>query len=98
MYQFSKSLVFAVIFVVFCSSVWADIYDHFDDGVLDTAWNVTFENTTEWTYSESGTDLNVTDVGDVGAKVYISQDFYASGDFEAECSFSWDSAGTNNAM
>ena len=60
--------------------------------------DTTFEGTTGWTYSESGTNLTATDVGNIGAIVYISQDFYATGDFEAACSFSWDSAGTNTAM
>ncbi|MHC4739426.1 MAG: LamG domain-containing protein [Planctomycetota bacterium] len=94
-----KLMAVAVMVVLIgAGSTVADVYDHFDDGVLDAAWNVTFDNSTDWTYSESGTHLTVTDVGDVGAIVYISQDFYASGNFDAECSFSWDSAGTNRAM
>ncbi len=95
-----------VILIVACANnTLADsVFDHFDDGVLDPAWNITFENVSGWTYSESGTQLNVTDMTliDPGyssaTRVNISQPFTATGDFSIECAFSWDSDGLDSAM
>ncbi len=89
-----------VVFVglLVCGAALGDVYDHFDDGVLDPAWEVTFEDTEGWTYTESGTHLTATDIEDIGSIVYVSQDFYAPGEFEVECSFSWDSGGSDTAM
>jgi len=85
------------------AEVTVSLVDHFDDGILDPAWTVNFENASGWTYSESGTLLTVTDIaiidlGQTFAPVEISQPFPAVGDFSVEWAFAWDSSGTNNAM
>jgi len=62
------------------------------------------ENATGWIYSESGTNLTVTDIdtldpdASTSARIYLSQDFYATGDFAMEGSIAWDSLGNNSAM
>ena len=99
-----KALILIV--MVFCTggAVADTVSDHFDDGVLDPNWNVTFENVSGWTYSESGTQLNVTDMtyidsGYSGAtRVNIGQSFVATGNFSVQCAFSWDSGGLDSAM
>ncbi|MDX1964172.1 MAG: hypothetical protein SFX18_13545 [Pirellulales bacterium] len=74
--------------------------DHFNDGVLDPAWNVTLTNATGWTYSESGTTLSVTDIaptvinsGNGGpiATVTLSRNIPPVSDFHIDFDFSWDS-------
>lgn len=92
-------LMAAVVFFVACQ-VSAAVFDHFNDGQLDPAWNVVFDNATDWTYQETGTNLNVTAVSGThpGADewniVKIQQDFVTTGDFEVGCNFSWDSEGS----
>jgi hypothetical protein len=58
------------------------VYDDFDDGILDSAWSITFQDSTGWVYTETGTKLNVTDIfptvinsggGGTWAKVMLSQ-------------------------
>ena len=36
--------------------------DNFDDEILDPTWAVSFEYADGWTYTESGTELEVTDI------------------------------------
>lgn len=90
--------------VVFVStSKGAIIYDDFDDGVLDSAWNVSFENATGWSYVESGTTLSVTDISidsldERMSSVYLGQDVSLPSDFFVEFSLSWDSSGLDSAM
>ncbi len=84
------------------------VYDHFDDGVLDSAWDIVLEYADGWTYSESGTLLTVTDIsptfinpdpnGTIWAIVRLTQSCAPLGDFQVEFSFSWDSEGDNRAM
>lgn len=77
------------------------IYDHFDDGVLDPAWSIEFNQATGWSYTESGTTLNVTDV--IGTEpgwicVNLFQYIAPLSDFNIDFRFSWDSESNLTAM
>jgi len=79
------------------------VFDHFNNGQLDPAWEVTFQNATGWSYTESGTELTVSDIGTLGinktwSTVFLKQDFLATGDFEIKSRFSWDSESTYTTM
>jgi hypothetical protein len=83
------------------------INDHFNDGILDPAWNITLQNANGWTYEESGTQLNVTNIdptdinnrsGGTWAWVNLSQTFTPLTDFHVDFDISWDSANHNAAM
>ena len=79
------------------------IDDHFDDEVLDPAWSINFQDATGWTFSESGTNLTVTDIdpvvsGGTMADVILSRNFTPLTDFHAEFGFSWDSEGSTLPM
>ena len=77
------------------------IVEDFDDGVLDPAWQVTFENASGWSYSEQGTELTVTDVTTLASgwgRVNLERTVDLSGDFGLEWSFSWDEFGDPNAV
>jgi len=71
--------------------------DDFNDGTLDPAWSITFEGATGWTYTESGTNLTVTDIQDPTddvdyGKVILSQSFTPLTDFQVDFDFSWTEA------
>lgn len=95
------SLMAAVIFFTTCQAS-AAIFDHFDDGLLDPAWEIVFDNATGWSYTESGTLLTVNDIGtlssETSSKVLLRQDFLAPGDFEIKSGLSWDSESTSFTM
>jgi hypothetical protein len=83
------------------------VYDDFDDGILDSAWSITFQDSTGWVYTETGTKLNVTDIfptvinsggGGTWAKVMLSQTFTPINDFIVNFDFSWDSEESLNSM
>lgn len=78
------------------------INDHFDDGVLDPAWSIYFNQATDWFFTESGTVLHVTDVATTGsgwASVNLTQYFTTPlSDFNIDFIFSWDSEGSVLAM
>ena len=81
------------------------VYDHFDDGVLDPAWEVTLnEFACDWTYAEQGSDLHVTEICHDGsaldwAIVSLSQPCLAPADFYVAWKFAWYvSAGYPDAM
>jgi hypothetical protein len=77
------------------------VYDHFDDGVLDPAWSVTFDNATGWSYIESGSILSVTEIAPVGLGwSSVSPTMYITpiGDFSLNFDFSWDSSNSVRAM
>ncbi|MCE5341257.1 MAG: PEP-CTERM sorting domain-containing protein [Planctomycetaceae bacterium] len=73
----------------------AAISDNFDNGVLDSAWNVGFANASGWTYNETGGKLNVTAVDLINVNydgdAYIKQAFSAPDDFEVKCGIAWTS-------
>lgn len=83
------------------------LLDDFDDGSLDSAWSVSLSNATGWTYSESGSELTVTDIaptvvnsvsyGTV-AGVTLSRSFTELGDFDVDVDISWDSESSVAAM
>jgi hypothetical protein len=87
-----------------CSELHATttvIDDHFDNGILDTAWSVSLQNATGWTYNESGTNLNVSSIvptvvdtgaGGPWATVTLSQAFTPLTDFNVDFDFSWASS------
>ena len=83
--------------------------DHFDDGVLDSAWEVSFVgNALGWSAVESGTNLTASDIQPLGvycdtgcnnwAYVTLTRNVPPLGDFHVEIDFSWDSAGNNSAQ
>ncbi len=95
--------VFSLIFAVPILQAAIVLEDHFDDGVLDPAWNVTFEQATGWTYEESGTNLTVTDIDStilndgpdgVWGYVDLTRTFSPLADFQVEIGFSWESFST----
>ena len=69
--------------------------DHFDDGVLDPSWTVTFDGATDWVYTEAGTLLTVTDVAPSVVNgwndVTLTRTFSADGDFHVDLDLSWES-------
>jgi hypothetical protein len=71
------------------------VYDHFGDGVLDPAWEVTFnEFACGWTYAEEVSDLHVTEIchdGTAGdwAIVSLSQPCPAPSDCYVAWKFAW---------
>ena len=72
------------------------LLDDFDDGVLDPAWVVTLgSGTTGWTYTESGTQLEV-EVTDIlnGSYVYLNRDLPApiNGTFRAIWDVAWETS------
>ena len=96
-----STLVISTILLSF-SSVRADVvvFDHFDDGKLGSEWDVSFDHSGGWTYSESGSDLVVTDIsptvinpgsGGTWAEVSLSQSFTPLTDFVLNFDFTWDS-------
>jgi hypothetical protein len=99
--QFVLILVLSILFV--SSAVTADINDHFNSGSLDPAWNTVYSNASNWTYSISGSKINVTDIGGAQnpsstSRVYLQRNFSAPGDFQITSGLSWDSKSTTNAM
>lgn len=78
------------------------IYDDFDDGVLDSAWDISFDNVSSWTYAETGSELVVTDIipetYNQWATVTLTQYCDPLSDFWVDFDFSWDSEGLSIAM
>ncbi len=94
--------VFLVIFFVLPVQGSFELYDHFDDGFLDVDWDIIFNESGGWTYNESGTDLNITNIVDPSrdnnwADVILSQTFTPLDDFQVNFNFSWDSEGYKRA-
>lgn len=95
-------LMAAVVFFATCQAS-AMVFDHFDNGQLDPAWDVVFQNATGWSYTESGTELTVSDIGtlsssEIWSTVFLKQGFLAPGDFEIKSGFSWDSESTYSTL
>ena len=86
----------------------AVVYDDFNDGTLGNEWNISFsDNVLEWTYTEFGTNLTVTDIATrvvypVSSgqwdEVTLSQSFMPLADYHVDFDISWDSEGSRNAM
>jgi len=98
-----------IIFIVciFASGVSAGVIfsDDFDDGVLDSAWNVSFNNVISWTYTEAGTTLTVTEItmdpsvtGIVPGAVTLSRNVGSLSDFTVDCGISWDAEGLDSRI
>jgi PKD repeat protein len=90
-----------VLCVAWSAKATVVLEDDFDDAVLDPAWSVSFDNATDWNFSESGSDLIVSDVIPESmepscAFVIMSRTFPAVTDFYANFDFSWDSESDNN--
>jgi hypothetical protein len=103
---FSSILCVCFVCVVAHATTTA-VYDHFDDSMLAPAWSVSFQNSTGGSYTESGTNLTVTDIiptvinagnGGPWAKVILSQTFAPLADFSVDFDFSWSSAGSMRPM
>jgi hypothetical protein len=87
------SLTAAVVLFVACQAS-AGVFDHFNNGQLDPAWTVTLQNATGWSYTESGTELVVSDIDMVTGPpngVELTRNFLAPGNFEVKSRLSWDS-------
>jgi hypothetical protein len=80
----------------------AAISDHFNNGALDSAWQISTVNLASCTYNEAGTMLAVTDMSKVnnlsGGELHLRQSFMAAGDFDIKLGMSWDSASSYSAM
>ena len=85
-----------------CFSADVVVYDHFDDGVLDPAWDITFTNATGWTYQEAGTELTVTDIAagpmNEWSRVTLGMDCKPLDKFKLTMEFSWDTEAQKTAM
>ncbi|HAL45302.1 MAG TPA: hypothetical protein DCP47_05220 [Phycisphaerales bacterium] len=92
-------LISAVLFV--SCPLFAVINDHFDDGVLDSAWQVTYENTTSWNYTESGSLLTCSAIprinNNVDSAVLLTRSFTALGNFEVKSKILWDNKGLDSS-
>ena len=100
-----KFLVFFYVILIVMGFVGSSgavliLEDDFNNGVLDPAWTISFENATGWDYSESGTNLTVTDVQDIDVSsgpvtpwgiVNLSRTFIPLYDFHIDFNISWDS-------
>jgi len=93
--------IFVTILALFSPAGAAVILiDHFDNSALDPAWTESSINVSGWSYSESGTELSVTDIIPIvhnqseWGKVILSRTFsQAVADFHLDFNISWDSEG-----
>lgn len=83
------------------------LHDDFDDGSLSPAWDAIFDGANAWTFTETGTVLMVTDIGEDfirctggcgAAKVILRQPVPPVVDFHLDFDFSWDNMADNKAM
>ncbi len=69
------------------------LFDDFDNGGLDPAWNTSFVNATGWTHVESGTTLRATSIAGVPpstwAHVALSRTVPALSEFHVDFDISW---------
>ncbi|MEW6536115.1 MAG: PEP-CTERM sorting domain-containing protein [Candidatus Auribacterota bacterium] len=103
-----RDLSFVVVFLA-SAALWADtiVYDHFNDNNLDSNWIIDYSYADGWTYSETGTNLSVTDVsstiynsggGGTWGQAILQQNFNPVTDFNLGFNMSWDSQGSNSCM
>jgi hypothetical protein len=89
-----KLAAIAIVLFVSCP-LFAVINDQFDNGVLDSAWQVGFTNASGWTYTETADKLTVTAINMINSQydcdAYIKQAFSAPDDFDVKCGFGWTS-------
>ena len=102
--------VFAFIGVfLFLGDARADVvvFDDFDDGALGAEWNIAFEHSNGWVYTEQGSNFIVTDIsptvinpgsGGTWARVILSQYFVPLTNFVLDFDFAWDSEGKLEAV
>ncbi|MHC4415400.1 MAG: hypothetical protein ACYS0G_08965 [Planctomycetota bacterium] len=78
------------------------VEDHFNDGVLDQSWDITFRNAYGWSYAETGTQLVVTDILTTADRTWtgvtLGQDCPSLGDFHADFDIAWDCEASVRAM
>ena len=76
--------------------------DHFDDGVLDPAWEISFANANAWDFDESLTQPSYLTVRDITENqvgtgqwsvVYLTREIPPISDFHIEAFISWDDTG-----
>jgi hypothetical protein len=103
-YIFMYAVIFAVILSFSAipanaTTLWAD---DFDGPTLDPAWNISSSNVSSWTYDISNSNLNIYDMSPMASNqwsaVYLSRSFSPVSDFHLDFDFSWDSAGSLDAM
>jgi hypothetical protein len=100
--------IYAVIFAVLlsfsaipanASTMWAD---DFNGPTLDPSWGIIQSNVSDFTYDISNSNLNIYDMTPVDSSqwsaVYLSRSFSPVSDFHLDFDFSWDSAGSLDAM
>jgi sugar lactone lactonase YvrE len=96
-------LLLLVMLALLSTSAQAEVvlYDHFNDGALDPAWVISFNNATGWSFMESGSRLNVTDINSAGEEwsaVNLARRITPLADFNINFHFSWESENTGRAM
>ena len=82
------------------------VEDHFNDGVLNPAWQIEDQtNVFEWLHEESGTELVTTELvpeviadPSVSTYLYLTRSFDPITDFRLDFDFSWDEEDTLTAM
>lgn len=94
------SLIAALIVIINFSAV-ADVYDHFDNGVLDPAWQINYVNTPSWAYTETNSKLTCYAIpridDNLDSEVVLTRDFSAPGNFEVKSKMLWDNKGLDSA-
>jgi hypothetical protein len=86
----------------FSAGASAATYNLISNGQLDSAWQVSQNNSTGLSYTANGTTLSVNGIGtindSIASEVLLSQNFLASGDFNIQAGFSWNSGGLLSAI
>lgn len=93
------SLMAAVVIINY--SAIADVYDHFNNGVLDPAWQVSFENANSWSYTIGGSALTCSAIPRINnsadSAVLLSRSFVAPGNFDVKTKMLWDNQGLDSS-
>ena len=95
-------------FIGFCSMVQAETVfkDEFNDGILDSSWDVKYERANDWNYHENS-ELNVTNISptilnsgssDNWSIVTISQGIHNLTNFNMHANLSWNNESSQRDM
>ncbi len=100
-------LILILLYVGVAHSREIVLHDHFDDGLLDSAWQISLTDVFSWDFVEEGSEFVVHDISpdyyDVGSGapwgiVDLSRAITGVDDFHIDFDLSWDSAGLPEAM
>ena len=89
---FMLAMFFVLLTNGFVNASTVVVLDDFDNSTLDSAWSITFDHSSGWSYTESGTSLTVTNViysGYDNRQAILSQNFTPLSDFEVNFNFAW---------